>query len=126
MVELNLSLSEDPSLLKKSPEAEGWVVKIKASDPAEFEKLMSEEEYKKYWESLEIGAVSHDVDAFSMPLMWRFDGSHIRSYQEEAAQQGPCTDMSHLKMTLIRTGELCLARNPFRQMQLLSDGSASL
>ncbi|KAI8980651.1 glycine cleavage H-protein-domain-containing protein [Trametes punicea] len=49
--EINETLNDQPGLLNKSPEDKGWLCKIKVSDPAELEKLMTEEEYKKHCES---------------------------------------------------------------------------
>ncbi|KAH6917318.1 glycine dehydrogenase [Coprinopsis sp. MPI-PUGE-AT-0042] len=49
--EINASLSGQPNLLNKAPETDGWLCKIKLSDPAEVEKLLNEEEYKAHCES---------------------------------------------------------------------------
>ncbi|WWC88364.1 glycine cleavage system H protein [Kwoniella dendrophila CBS 6074] len=48
--EINETLSEQPSLLNKSPEQDGWLSKIKLSDPAEFEALLDAEAYKAHCE----------------------------------------------------------------------------
>lgn len=47
---VNDELSSQPGLLNKSPEGDGWLCKIKVSDAAELDKLMSEEEYKAHCE----------------------------------------------------------------------------
>ncbi|KAA1468233.1 hypothetical protein DENSPDRAFT_833474 [Dentipellis sp. KUC8613] len=50
VIEINGTLDDSPSLLNKSPEDKGWLCKIQASNPAELDELMSEEEYKKHCE----------------------------------------------------------------------------
>ncbi|TRM66150.1 glycine cleavage H-protein-domain-containing protein [Schizophyllum amplum] len=50
---VNTELDSQPSLLNKSPEDKGWLCKIKLSDPAELDGLMSEEAYTKHVESSE-------------------------------------------------------------------------
>ncbi|KAJ3568077.1 hypothetical protein NP233_g5953 [Leucocoprinus birnbaumii] len=45
--EVNTALAEQPGLLNKSPEQDGWLCKIELSDPSEVEKLLEEEEYTK-------------------------------------------------------------------------------
>jgi len=49
--EINERLSGHPGLLNKSAEDEGWLCKIKISDPSEMDKLMNLEEYKKTYEA---------------------------------------------------------------------------
>ncbi|KII93578.1 hypothetical protein PLICRDRAFT_397319 [Plicaturopsis crispa FD-325 SS-3] len=43
---VNEVLNDRPNLLNKSPEDEGWLCKIRLTDPTEIEKLMTEEAYK--------------------------------------------------------------------------------
>lgn len=45
VVEVNHSLQDAPEKVNQSPENEGWLVKIKISDPSEYDMLMSEKEY---------------------------------------------------------------------------------
>ncbi|PWN91817.1 glycine cleavage H-protein [Acaromyces ingoldii] len=45
--EVNSKLSDEPGLLNKSPEDNGWLCKIQLSKPAEFEVLLDGEAYKK-------------------------------------------------------------------------------
>ncbi|KAI9634824.1 glycine dehydrogenase [Dioszegia hungarica] len=45
---VNEALGENPGLLNKSPQADGWLCKIKLSDPAEFETLLDSEAYKAH------------------------------------------------------------------------------
>jgi len=49
--EVNEALNEQPGLLNKSAEDEGWLCKIEASNPSELDKLMTFDEYKASWES---------------------------------------------------------------------------
>ncbi|KIM48141.1 hypothetical protein M413DRAFT_439861 [Hebeloma cylindrosporum] len=44
---INENLSGEPGLLNKSAEDKGWLCKIKLSDPAELDKLLTWEDYKK-------------------------------------------------------------------------------
>lgn len=47
IVEVNDNLPDDPELIKKSLE-EGWIVKIKISDPAALAELMDQAAYDKF------------------------------------------------------------------------------
>ncbi len=47
VVEVNSSLEEHAELINKDPYGEGWIVKIKLSNPDELGELLSAEEYKK-------------------------------------------------------------------------------
>ncbi|EPT03946.1 hypothetical protein FOMPIDRAFT_1141306 [Fomitopsis schrenkii] len=49
--EVNSKLAEQPGLLNKSPEDQGWLCRIKIKDAAEIEKLMDEAAYKVHCES---------------------------------------------------------------------------
>ncbi|ORY78399.1 glycine dehydrogenase [Leucosporidium creatinivorum] len=46
--EINGELESSPETLNSDPENEGWLAKIKLSNPGEFEQLLSEEAYKAY------------------------------------------------------------------------------
>ncbi|KJA29168.1 hypothetical protein HYPSUDRAFT_32546 [Hypholoma sublateritium FD-334 SS-4] len=48
--EINEQLADQPGLLNKSAESQGWLCKIRLSDPSEMDKLMTEEDYKKSYE----------------------------------------------------------------------------
>lgn len=52
VVAINDNLSGDPELIKKSFE-EGWIAKIKLSDPAQLEGLMDRAAYDKFTASLD-------------------------------------------------------------------------
>lgn len=45
ITEVNLKLRDAPELINQSPENEGWIYKIKLTNPAELEKLMTQEKY---------------------------------------------------------------------------------
>ncbi|WVR06622.1 glycine cleavage system H protein [Kwoniella sp. DSM 27419] len=48
--EINETLADQPGLLNKAPEADGWLCKIQLSDPSEFEALLNAEAYKAHCE----------------------------------------------------------------------------
>jgi glycine cleavage system H protein len=50
IVEVNDSLADAPELLNSDPYGEGWIVKFTAANPADFENLMSVEDYQKFSE----------------------------------------------------------------------------
>lgn len=47
VVEVNSALEEHAELINKDPYGEGWIVKIKISNPEELEQLLSAQEYKE-------------------------------------------------------------------------------
>lgn len=47
VVEVNEALADTSELVNKDPYGEGWIVKIKLTDPAELDDLLSPEDYKK-------------------------------------------------------------------------------
>ena len=51
VIEINETLSERPELVNTDPYGDGWLVKIRVSDPTEAEDLMSPEEYDEYLET---------------------------------------------------------------------------
>jgi len=46
IIELNSKLEDDPDLVNSDPYGDGWLVKIKLSDPGQVESLMDAEAYK--------------------------------------------------------------------------------
>lgn len=52
VVEVNGELGSNPQWVNESPYEKGWMAKLKPSDTADMDKLMSEDEYKKYLEGL--------------------------------------------------------------------------
>lgn len=47
VIEFNESLSDAPDSVNKDPYAAGWIIKVKMSNPAELETLLSAEDYEK-------------------------------------------------------------------------------
>lgn len=50
VVAVNASLADNPALVNQSPYGEGWMIKIRAEDPAALDKLMSNQDYERYLE----------------------------------------------------------------------------
>lgn len=48
VIEFNEALEDNPDLINKDAYGEGWIVKIKISDPAELDELMDAEGYKNH------------------------------------------------------------------------------
>jgi glycine cleavage system H protein len=48
IVEVNDALEDDPGKVNEDPYKGGWLYKLKVTDPAGLEKLMSPEEYEKF------------------------------------------------------------------------------
>jgi glycine cleavage system H protein len=51
VIEINESLTDKPELVNTDPYGDGWLVKIRMSDPSELDELMSAEEYDEYIEA---------------------------------------------------------------------------
>ena len=51
VVEVNEALTEKPELVNTDPYGDGWMIRIKLSDPTEVDALMSAEEYEEYIET---------------------------------------------------------------------------
>ena len=47
IIEVNEKLADEPGLVNQDPYGDGWIVKIKLSNPEELNDLMTAEEYKK-------------------------------------------------------------------------------
>ncbi len=48
VVEGNVALTDDPELINRDPEGEGWFFKLKLSDPTELDGLMDEAAYREW------------------------------------------------------------------------------
>ncbi|CAN0908107.1 Glycine cleavage system H protein, mitochondrial [Linum grandiflorum] len=48
VIEVNTKLTETPGLVNSSPYEDGWMIKVKPSNPAELESLMGPTEYTKF------------------------------------------------------------------------------
>ena len=53
IVEVNDKLEDEPELVNSDPYGEGWMIKFKPSNPAEWDSLLSGKEYKKVIEAEE-------------------------------------------------------------------------
>ena len=47
ILEVNPALTDSPDLVNKDPYGEGWMIKIRISNPAELESLLSAEQYQE-------------------------------------------------------------------------------
>ena len=52
VTESNAALADDPALINRDPEGEGWFFKLKQIDAAELEELMSETDYREWVKTL--------------------------------------------------------------------------
>ncbi len=50
VVEVNEALADNPALINSDPYGDGWMVRIRVSDPTEIDELMTAEEYDEYIE----------------------------------------------------------------------------
>lgn len=47
VLEINEDLSESPEAVNEDPYGDGWLIKVRVSDPADFDDLMDNEEYEQ-------------------------------------------------------------------------------
>ena len=52
VTEGNAELGDDPALVNRAPEAEGWFFKLKLADPGELDGLMDEPAYREWCKTL--------------------------------------------------------------------------
>ncbi len=52
VIEGNSAIADDPALINRDPEGEGWFFKLKLSDPSELAGLMSEADYREWVKTL--------------------------------------------------------------------------
>jgi glycine cleavage system H protein len=52
VVEGNPALADDPALINRDPEGDGWFFKLKLSDPSELDGLMDEGAYREWVQTL--------------------------------------------------------------------------
>ena len=52
VVEGNQAIADDPALINRDPEGEGWFFKLRLDDPAEVEGLMDEQSYREWVKTL--------------------------------------------------------------------------
>src|SRR5687767_12704631 len=48
VIEINEVLAEKPDLVNTDPYGDGWMIKVKMSDPSELEQLLNAEDYDDY------------------------------------------------------------------------------
>lgn len=48
VVDINSALEDSPELVNDSPYAEGWMLRVRLSDPSEVEKLLDANQYDEY------------------------------------------------------------------------------
>ncbi len=53
VIEINDEAVDAPEIINESPYNDGWLIKVRLSDPAEADDLMSEEEYSELLSTLE-------------------------------------------------------------------------
>jgi glycine cleavage system H protein len=53
IIAVNSTLEDEAEAINKDPYGEGWFVKVKATDEAEFNELMSSDDYAKFVEALD-------------------------------------------------------------------------
>jgi len=52
VIEGNSAVADDPSLINRDPEGDGWFFKLKLSDPSELDGLMGEADYREWVKTL--------------------------------------------------------------------------
>jgi glycine cleavage system H protein len=52
VIAVNTALSDDPAMVNRSPEADGWFLRLRVSDNADVEGLMDEASYKNFVETI--------------------------------------------------------------------------
>ena len=52
VIDGNAALADDPALINRDPEGEGWFFKLKLSDPSELDGLMDEAAYRDWVQTL--------------------------------------------------------------------------
>lgn len=52
VIEVNSALENSPDLINKSPEGDGWIVRMRVEVPKELNALMTPEEYEDYEEDI--------------------------------------------------------------------------
>ena len=51
VVEVNEALADKPQLVNTDPYGDGWMIRVRLSDPTEVDELMTAEEYDEYTEA---------------------------------------------------------------------------
>lgn len=53
IIEVNDDLGDNPGLINEQPYTDGWIAKVRISDPSELAEAMTAEEYEEYLDKLE-------------------------------------------------------------------------
>jgi glycine cleavage system H protein len=48
VIEVNAALADNPQFVNESPYGEGWMLRVRLSEPAELDRLLTAEEYDAY------------------------------------------------------------------------------
>ena len=48
VTEVNKALESDPAIVNRDPYGDGWMIRLRAKNPAELDELLGSEEYKKH------------------------------------------------------------------------------
>src|SRR5207244_1956780 len=51
VVEINETLADKPELVNTDPYGDGWMIRVRLTDPTELDELMNAEEYEEYCET---------------------------------------------------------------------------
>ena len=52
VIEGNSAIADDPALINRDPEGEGWFFKLKLDDPSQLDRLMDEAAYREWVKTL--------------------------------------------------------------------------
>lgn len=47
VLEFNTAVDADPAVVNRDPYEEGWIIKVRMTDPADYEAMLSAEQYKE-------------------------------------------------------------------------------
>ncbi|WP_448590249.1 glycine cleavage system protein GcvH [Thermodesulfobium sp.] len=53
VIEVNTKLENEPEIINKDPEGEGWIVKVEVSEMSELSNLMDKDSYENYVKGLD-------------------------------------------------------------------------
>ena len=63
-MEIDQKVSDDPLLVMNSPTSDGWLLKVKLDNAKELDGLMSEEEYKRHCNEIELAPGNTGFDEY--------------------------------------------------------------
>jgi glycine cleavage system H protein len=53
ILETNAELEDSPEIINEDPFGKGWLLKVKPTDPSEYDSLMSAKDYEEYTKTIE-------------------------------------------------------------------------